>query len=324
MKKLMVFISLILITATGCKKKEEEVTPKADDNKTAIMIINGKTLYDIDFLNFAGNTIKELDPKDYSNSVIKEQLISNFIEHYLLLMEAEQKKTTINEAEIGAVLESFSSESGSQDLKVYSGSYDTNSKVLAELIRQKLLIETFIYNTINSNIVIDDKKIEQAYNDRYKEQTQRQNAHLLQIFTTDKATAEKAMAELKRGLAFNEVASRYSAGPEKDRGGDLGVVIDSDYPEIFGEAFKLPAGTLSDIIKSDYGYHIFLVKTYKPSQDINFAQEKTNIHFSLYNKEQDKRIKELVDELKKNAQIQYINDINIAAFISKYKSRSNK
>ena len=88
-------------------------------------------------------------------------------------------------------------------------------------------------------------------------------AHLFQIFTTDKQVAEKAMAELKRGLAFNEVAARYSEGPEKEEGGDLGFISDDVYPEIFGEAFKLKPGKISDIVKSEYGYHIILNGKYK-------------------------------------------------------------
>ncbi len=132
------------------------------------------------------------------------------------------------------------------------------------------------------------------------------------------------MAELTRGLAFNEVAVRYSEGPEKEDGGDLGFIIDTDYPEIFGEAFKLKPGKISDIVKSEYGYHIFLVKEYSRSKKIDYDDVKTQIHFSLYNKEQDKKIEELINELYKNADIKYLTDINLNDASLSVKSGSNR
>ena len=134
--------------------------------------------------------------------------------------------------------------------------------------------------------------------------------------------AEKAMAELNRGLSFNEVASRYSEGPEKEDGGDLGMVEDTVYPEIFSEAFKLRVGEYSDIIKSEYGYHIFLVKEYGQAKQASYDALKTDIHFSLYNKEQNKKIEELIDELYKNALIEYLTDIKLSDYT--IKSRSDR
>ncbi|MDE7168915.1 MAG: peptidylprolyl isomerase [Mucispirillum sp.] len=314
MKKILAAV-LSIAAITGCSKTENTVdTENSYDNGTAILNINGQTLYDRDFFNFAGVAIKELNTDDYDNKEIYEQLISNFIEHNLLLQEAERRNITIDETKTGAALESFLSESGAQDLKVYSGSYSTDPRVLSDLLHQRMKIENLIYDTINSNIDIKEADIKKAYDENFSTVSPVQKAHLLQIFTTNKSIAEKAMAELKRGLSFNEVASRYSEGPEKDNGGDLGLVIDSDYPEIFGEAFKLPAGKISEIIKSEYGYHIFLVKQYEKPKKIDYEQVKTQIHFTLYNKEQDEKIQELIDELYKKADIKRIGDIDLADF----------
>lgn len=314
MKKILAAV-LSIAAITGCSKTENTVdTENSYDNGTAILNINGQILYDRDFFNFAGVAIKELNTDDYDNKEIYEQLISNFIEHNLLLQEAERRNIPIDETKTGAALENFLSESGAQDLKVYSGSYSTDPKILSALLHQRMKIENLIYDTINSNIDIKEADIKKAYDENFSTISPVRKAHLLQIFTTNKPIAEKAMAELKRGLSFNEVASRYSEGPEKDNGGDLGLVIDSDYPEIFGEAFKLPAGKISEIIKSEYGYHIFLVKQYEKPKKIDYEQVKTQIHFTLYNKEQDEKIQELIDELYKKADIKRINDIDLADF----------
>lgn len=315
---------LVLILLSGCSlfKKQEEETPKIKDNKTAYIKINGQTFFDTDFFNFASVAIREMNEEDYKNAQIKQYLAESFIEHKLLLQEAERRNITIDEKRISAVTDSFLTESGTQDLKVYSGSYNTDAKGLSQMLREKFMIETLIYNTINTNIDITEEEIKQEYNDNYSKMPVPRKAHVYQIFTTDKQQAEKAMAELNRGLSFTEVATRYSEGPEKEDGGDLGYILESDYPEIFSEAFKLKAGQFGEVLKSDYGYHIFYVKEYGKVKPATYDEVKTEIHFSLYNKEQNKKIEELINELYKNATIEYLSDIDLSDYSSK--SRSDK
>lgn len=327
MKKLNIIVILLLIF-TGCNFFEKENKTvnniQQNDNKTAYVRINGKTLYTDDFFKFAGVVLKEMNENDLKNEEVKKYLVKNFIEHNLLLQEAQRRNIKVDEKKINAVTESFLSESGTQDLKVYSGSYDTDAKALAEMLREKFMVETLISDIINANIDIKEEDIKKEYNELYSKKEPIQKAHLFQIFTTDKQVAEKAMAELKRGLAFNEVASRYSEGPEKEDGGDLGFIIDTDYPEIFGEAFKLKAGKISNIVKSEYGYHIFLVKEYSKPKKVNYDDVKIQIHFSLYNREQNEKIEELINELYKHADIEYLTDINFSNISTSNTSGNNR
>ncbi len=328
MKKVSVLVISLLLFTVGCslfeKEKKADTANVPKDNRTAYVVINGNTLYTDDFFKFAGVALKEMNESDLKNEEVKKYLVKNFIEHNLLLQEARRRNIKVDEKKINAVTESFLSEAGTQDLKVYSGSFDTDANALSEILREKFMVETLIADMINSNIDIKEDEIRQEYTELYSQKEPAKKAHLFQIFTTDKQVAEKAMAELKRGLAFNEVATRYSEGPEKEDGGDLGFIIDTDYPEIFGEAFKLKPGKISDIVKSEYGYHIFLVKEYSKPKKINYDDVKTQIHFSLYNKEQDKKIEELINELYKNADIEYLNDISLSDASLSVKSGSNR
>lgn len=328
MKKVSVLVISLLLFTVGCslfeKEKKADTANVPKDNRTAYVVINGNTLYTDDFFKFAGVALKEMNESDLKNEEVKKYLVKNFIEHNLLLQEARRRNIKVDEKKINAVTESFLSEAGTQDLKVYSGSFDTDANALSEILREKFMVETLIADMINSNIDIKEDEIRQEYTELYSQKEPAKKAHLFQIFTTDKQVAEKAMAELKRGLAFNEVATRYSEGPEKEDGGDLGFIIDTDYPEIFGEAFKLKPGKISDIVKSEYGYHIFLVKEYSKPKKINYDDVKTQIHFSLYNKEQDKKIEELINELYKNADIEYLTDISLSDASLSVKSGSNR
>ena len=320
MKKLYLLVMLLLIfSISGCNlfSKDKDSVNVVKDNNSAYVIINGETLYDKDFYNFAGVVLKELSEDDYNNKEIKQYLVDSFIEHNLLLQEAKKRNITVDSKQINSVTDSFLTESGTQDLKVSSCFFNTDANELAKILKEKYMIENLIYNIVNTEIDIPESAIKKEYNDNYANKVSSKRAHIYQIFTTDKQVAEKAMAELKRGLSFNEVAGRYSEGPEKDEGGDLGFIEDTVYPEIFSEAFKLRAGRYSEIIKSEYGYHIFLVKEYGMPRKVDYASVKNDIHFTLYNKEQNKKIEELINELYKNADIEFITDINLSRFTGK-------
>lgn len=320
MKKLYLLVMLLLIfSISGCNlfSKDKDSVNVVKDNNSTYVIINGETLYDKDFYNFAGVVLKELSEDDYNNKEIKQYLVDSFIEHNLLLQEAKKRNITVDSKQINSVTDSFLTESGTQDLKVYSGSFNTDANELAKILKEKYMIENLIYDIVNKEIDIPESAIKKEYNDNYANKVSSKRAHIYQIFTTDKQVAEKAMAELKRGLSFNEVAGRYSEGPEKDEGGDLGFIEDTVYPEIFSEAFKLRAGRYSEIIKSEYGYHIFLVKEYGMPRKVDYVSVKNDIHFTLYNKEQNKKIEELINELYKNADIEFITDINLSRFTGK-------
>lgn len=330
LNKNIIIVTSFIITSLfvmSCNKKNEDPVKQVEkaqqqiiDNKSAIIEINGEIFYDKDFYSYNSVVLKELDPKDYNNAEIKKNLIDDFIEHNLLLQEAKRRNVKVDEKEVGVALYGILNDSGAQDLKVYSGSYDTSTKELAKRVNEKMLIESLIYNVVNSEIEVSDNDIKNAYNQMYANAEPIRKAHLYQIYTKEKGDAEKALAELKRGLAFNEVAKRYSAGPEKENGGDLGYVVESDFPEIFSNAFKLRAGQFSDIIRSEYGYHIFLIKSYERVKKEPLNKVKEEIHFKLYNQEQDSKIKEFIDVLYKNATITYLHDISLDNY-TRYKSK---
>ncbi len=96
---------------------------------------------------------------------------------------------------------------------------------------------------------------------------------LSQILVDDRATAEKAKAELDAGADFAEVAKRYSIDPSAPYGGSQGELSHDDLPEEFAAIiFRLQPGQVSDIVEADYGFHIFLVTERLPARTVPFEE----------------------------------------------------
>ncbi len=72
-----------------------------------------------------------------------------------------------------------------------------------------------------------------------------------------KAQAERVRGLLDEGNAFDELARNYSEDPSASSGGDLGYFGRGDLVEEFEKAaFALEIGETSDIVLTQYGYHI--------------------------------------------------------------------
>lgn len=75
-----------------------------------------------------------------------------------------------------------------------------------------------------------------------------------------RAKAQSLLARVRKGESFEAVAKEQSDGPEASRGGDMGVRLMNDWPDLFLKAVAgVPSGRISNIIQSGNGFHILKV-----------------------------------------------------------------
>jgi peptidyl-prolyl cis-trans isomerase D len=120
-----------------------------------------------------------------------------------------------------------------------------------------------------SPVTEDDEKIQYQKNiDQYKLEDRAHVAHILfkTVGMTDaeaaevKKKAEDVLSKAKHGGNFADLAKQYSEDTTKDKGGDLGwIVRGQTVPEFETAAFSLPKGSISDLVKTQYGFHIIQV-----------------------------------------------------------------
>jgi len=141
---------------------------------------------------------------------------------------------------------------------------------------------------------------------RYRREISRftlpERVRLSQILVDDRATAEKAAAELGEGADFADVAKRYSIDPSAPYGGRQGELARADLPEEFAEIiFRLQPGEVSDIVEADYGYHLFLVTERLPARVVPFEEAAP----SLRDRMREERAADHVSQLVTDARNRY-------------------
>ncbi len=81
------------------------------------------------------------------------------------------------------------------------------------------------------------------------------------ILVADEELAYQVREEIIDGLDFAEAAAKYSTCPSKSEGGSLGKFGRGQMvPEFEEAAFTLEVGQLSDLVKTQFGYHLIMVE----------------------------------------------------------------
>lgn len=131
-----------------------------------------------------------------------------------------------------------------------------------------------------------------------------------------KATIDSVKMMLNSGVDFAELAKKYSEDPgSKDKGGDLGFFERRMMVKEFDEAaFNLKVGEISDVVKSNFGYHIIKLteKALMPSLDEERENLKKIYKQTRYQEQYDK----LVDSLR-NKYSYKLNGQTYSLFIQK-------
>ena len=142
-----------------------------------------------------------------------------------------------------------------------------------------------------AQVTEDEEKVYyQAHIDQYKLEDRAHVAHILfkTVGKTDaevaeiKKKAEDVLNKAKHGGNFADLAKQYSEDTSKDKGGDLDwIVRGQTVPEFESAAFSLPKGAISDLVKTQYGFHIIEVIDRQTARTQTFDEVKAPIAAQL-------------------------------------------
>ena len=106
--------------------------------------------------------------------------------------------------------------------------------------------------------------------------------------TAAKAEAERIYGELKKNPdSFGDMAEKYSDGPYRRRGGDVGFVSKKGKPGlpsvVVEKAFEMKKRQISKPIKTKDGYNIIMIKEHRAAMERTFEQMKGTVMRKLKN-----------------------------------------
>ena len=124
-----------------------------------------------------------------------------------------------------------------------------------------------------------------------------------------KVAARQKLENIKQrimaGEEFSQLAKKHSQGPSSKRGGDLGYFARGSMVKSFEEvAFRLAPNEVSEIVETQFGYHLIKVLDHREAGVPGFDEVKKEIANRLRQQRIQKLLESYVAKLKKRSKIE--------------------
>lgn len=169
---------------------------------------------------------------------------------------------------------------------------------------QESLLKQYAIKKLLADVKVDGNEAKEYYEANPNQFVKGESTRAKHILVKEEEQAQTIYNELKEGKSFEEAAKEYSQCPSKEKGGDLGYFEKGRMvPEFEEAAFALEIGTVSEPVKTQFGYHIIKVEDKKPSSVIAFEEVEKQIEDYLLREKQNQKFREYTDVLRNKYEI---------------------
>lgn len=347
MKGKKLFTTLIISTflLTGCTFGKKDVIIKVNGEGITQSQFNenfDKAVQNPMFAQMGGANVKK-DKNSFMYLLLEDKVTNDLIVKTLINQEMTKRKITVTKDDVNKEIKQMMDKVGSKEkfdeiLKQNGVSSEQFKSQMEELVKMKKLVNSISAVNITE---ADAKKFYSKNTSKFTYPDKVRASHILisanpeelkQEIMSDPANktlsksevqakidakiaeklakAKKVLAEVKKNPAdFAKIAKENSDDPSSAKqGGDLGFFAKQDMVEQFSKvAFAQKPNTISDIVKTPYGFHIIMATDRMKAGQEPFVKVKNEIHDYLEQQAQVKVLEKLVESLKKQAKIEYVN-----------------
>ncbi|MFH0874959.1 MAG: peptidylprolyl isomerase [archaeon] len=293
-------------------KKDDVV----DDSTAAI--VNGEVI-----------TMSELNakfgriPAQYQLMITKDKLLEQLVNEKLLLQQAKKERVSVTDQEvednIAQVLEGYNLDKAQleADLSARNMTY----KEFSDYYKDEMTINKLLNKTL-VGLEVSEEKLKAYYDENIEQFSVPETvnaSHVLICHTkSDRCesnlTKEEALSkiqdiqkELEDGAEFSDLAKDMSYCPSKEVGGNLGFFGKGQMTPAFEEAaFNLKEGEVSDIVETEFGYHLILLNEKRNASVVDFEAAKPEIEATVSSTKQQEFVTQYIDGLKNSSKIELL------------------
>lgn len=327
---LLIMFTAVSLFAKGSQEKterngKEEVSQPKVNKKDQAAIVNGE-----------GISLEELDEEV---SLISDQMASSgqpipaerkeefrmqvldsMISRKLLLDEAEERNIGLSEEDVNARIDEIKAQFPTEEeYRTALAQQGLTEDRLRKDLKDNLVIQELLTREVEDKIVISDQEARGFYDEnpeQFLQPAQIQASHIIltlneNIGEDEKADVRKRLEEIKSriesGEDFAQVAEETSEGPSAPRGGDLGYFSRGQMVKPFEDAaFALDIGELSEIVETQFGYHLITVTDKKPESSMEYMEAAPQIKEYLKQERTSAAFDDYLESLKDDADIEIL------------------
>ena len=333
---------LILILIAGCKK---DAAPAAGTAEPAAGAQTGAAAEPVKALpeklpdvlaKVNGEAVMRKELEDYVRNLegqagspipadqrdrIYRGVLDQLVGYKLLLQEAKARKVVVADADVDARIAEVKKQFPSEDLFMQTL---IDRKMTLDQIksdaRRDMSIARLIEAEIAPRVAVKPGQVEEFYKnnpEKFAQPEQVRASHIL-IATAEnadaaakaqaKAKAEQILKDLKAGKDFATLARQHSQDPGSAvNGGDLGMFPQGQMVGPFNDAaFSLKPGATSDLVETQFGYHIIRVAEKQPARTVPLEEMRPQIEEFLKHQNRESETESFVKALRAKSKVEIL------------------
>ncbi|HEX9873635.1 MAG TPA: peptidyl-prolyl cis-trans isomerase [Deferrimonas sp.] len=293
-------LAIILLSALlACKEKTEAVDPP-------LVRIDGRVITLSEFKSDFERTLpagRNLSLEERGD--LERAFLIQAIDRELTLAEAERLGIEVTAEEHQAALQEYQKDYPGTALETMLHDTGQTLEKWRDELGEGLLMEKVVRQAVYSRVSISDDEIDGYYRQHREEFDRPAQVRARQIVVGSEAEGQRILGLLRQGEDFAEIARKYSLSPDSEAGGDLGFFSRGQMPPEFDAVvFTLPVNRLSDLIKSEYGYHIFRVEESRKAVRLTLGEVRDEIREQLRATKEEQIHLEWLQNLRERATIE--------------------
>lgn len=290
-------ISIAACSGDETKDAPEEqavLFPEVVVKDDLLVRVNSHPIFGRDLLIFAHMYMPGAEDS-LRNPVFNAKMLDGMIDRTLLWLEADAVGVTINDSTMQWFSQQFASVMGGERAvmeMLTSGGFTRAD--LETMIRKDLMIRSFLESNVLQQAAVNDSMAMSFYQQNPADFVAPDSIHarhiILRASQTDtqsdidnkKQTLRDIKTRIGGGEDFEELAKQHSEGPSAPRGGDLGYFTRREMvPEFSNVAFAMEVGEVSDVVDTQFGYHLIRVDDKVASRQLTFDEVKEDLKGQL-------------------------------------------
>lgn len=248
---------------------------------------------------------------------MQREVVEQLIAQELLWQEAKRREFVADEKMVDARLEQIKGEFDSPQaflFKIEDGGFTETS--YREDVKRKLSVQRMIADGIVPGISVSDEEVENFYNTNLEQMQRPPEVHARHILITpesdEPAVIEAArqeidaiLADIRGGADFVAVAKERSQAPSAPEGGDLGFFGRGQMVPPFEQAaFALQPGEISNVVQTQFGYHLIKVEDRRGGKIAALDEAADNIRSYLGRQKLQTELESLVATLRNEGDVE--------------------
>jgi parvulin-like peptidyl-prolyl isomerase len=289
--------------STGCSSRT---------SKEIVATINGREVTRGELHKYLYLSISLITGEDNFSEADERRYLDFLIIEELLYEEAKTRGFSVTSEEVEEELQEYKSfiisyylNDNEGEFKKRLRKYKLTEDDLKEFVKRNLIIERLLVDIEENIEPVTDQEVQEFYDANLEDIfTYDERRNIRHILVDTEEAAKALLSRLSRGEDFEKLAQEYSLCPSGENGGELGLAEKKAYVEEFAQvAFTLKIGEISDVTKTEYGYHILEVIEIEPAGVEELDDElKEKIREYLERQKPQQVIWELVEELRVNSE----------------------